>query len=531
MRLPSRGPECETIALVESRPQRSRTTRGLLASVVGLLMTSGGCADDEPGVAEASSSSSSDAGTSTGLTTVEPATTDTTGTTTGDPTHGSADTTGEATTDASTTAITSGSTTSITGESTTGEPGSTTGPAPACGDDTLDAGEACDGTDLGGEDCGSQGFAGGVLACLPDCSGFDPAGCTAGGGDCCAAHGPTGCDDAACEAAICGFDPYCCDTSWDGICADEALTHPACLDVGGACPCPDENIGDATGPAVASGNTSGDDDDLDGSCGGSGGNDRVIVFTAPEDASYTFDTFGSSYDTKLSLHLDCATELACNDDAGGGVQSELQLDMTAGQRLRIVLDGYNGATGDWVLNVTEAPVLPPVCGDGVVAAPEVCDAANLNGQTCLFQGFPGGGVLACAADCLTFDTTGCIDGPYMCSDEDVGGATGAAVTSGNTAGDDDDLDGSCGGASGNDHVVTFTAPAAGTYTFDTFGSGYDTKLVLYADCMSELFCNDDAGGGVQSQLAVNMGAGQDVLVVIDGYEGSTGPWVLNITPP
>lgn len=494
-----------------------------LACTIALLATSAGCGDDATGQADASST---EIDTSTGITTVDP------DTTTGDPTQGTADTTtGEPTTstagESTTSSVSSTSSTSAASESST-----TSGPAPACGDDTLDEGEACDGPDLDGQDCETQGFAGGVLACLSDCSGFDPAGCVPiASGDCCAAHGPTGCDDAACEAAICGFDPYCCDASWDGQCADEALTHPACLDVGGACPCPDESIGDATGPAVATGDTSGDDDDLDASCGGTGGNDRVIVFTAPEDASYTFDTFGSSYDTKLSLHADCATQLACNDDAGGGVQSQLQLDMTAGQHLRIVVDGYNGATGSWVLNVTTEPVLPPVCGDGMVAAPEICDGANLNGQTCLFQGFPGGGALACALDCLSFDTTGCIDGPYTCSDEDVGGATGAAVASGNTAGDDDDLNGSCGAAGGNDHVVTFTAPAAGTYTFDTFGSGYDTKLGLYADCMSELYCNDDAGGTLQSELTINMGAAQDVLVVIDGYAGSTGAWVLNITPP
>lgn len=510
---------------MERRPDRSRTTFRVLASVIALLVTSGGCADDVPG--EVETSSTTEASTTTG----DPDATQGASTTSSDTTEAPADatTTSESTTSESTT---SGSTTSgsTTGDSTTGDSSSTTGAEPVCGDDTIDAGEACDGADLAGEDCGSQGLGGGVLACLPDCSGFDASGCMAGGsGDCCAPHGGTGCDDATCEATICGFDPFCCDTNWDGICADEALTNPACQGVGGACPCPDEDIGGATGPAVASGNTGGDDDDMNASCGGGGGNDRVILFTAPADGSYTFDTFGSSYDTKLSIHADCATELSCNDDASGGLQSQVQRDMTAGQRIRIVVDGYNGNTGDWVLNITTGPVLPPVCGDGVVEAPELCDGANLNGQTCVFQGFPGGGVLACAPDCLTFDTAGCIDGPYACSDQDIAGATGAAVAAGNTAADDDDLNGSCGGAGGNDHVVTFTAPAAATYTFDTFGSGYDTKLSLYADCLSELFCNDDAGG-LQSQLVINMGAGQDILVVIDGFNGSTGAWVLNITP-
>jgi hypothetical protein len=273
----------------------------------------------------------------------------------------------------------------------------------------VDAGEACDGADLAGEDCVSQGFlGGGVLACLGDCSGLDTTGCMASGsGDCCAAHDSTGCDDAGCEAVICGFDPFCCDTVWDGICADEALADPACVDVGGSCPCQDEDIGSTTGPAVTSGNTGGDDDDIDGSCGGGGGNDRVILFTAPADGSYTFDTFGSTYDTKLSLHFDCASEISCNDDAAGGVQSQLVINMTAGQRVMVVVDGYNGATGDWVLNITTAPMMPPVCGDAVVEAPELCDGANLNGQTCVSQGFPGGGTLTCNGSC-GFNTNQCV---------------------------------------------------------------------------------------------------------------------------
>jgi len=516
---------------VVSRANPSETTFWARAGLVALLVTSGACADDVPGMAATTDAdpetSTGDAAT-TALTTVDLDTTGAASTTSGDPTQGPADTTmSESTTSESTTGeSTTGE--STTGESTTGE-SSSTGLTPECGDGLLDVGETCDGAELAGEDCVSQGFVGGVLACLGDCSGFDSTGCmAAASGDCCAAHRATGCDDAGCEAAICAFDPFCCDTAWDGICADEALTTPACLDVGGACPCPDEDVGGAMGLAVTSGNTSGDDDDIDGSCGGSGGNDRVVLFTAPANGSYSFDTFGSGYDTKLSLHADCATELACNDDADGGVQSQVTRDMVAGQHVRVVVDGYNGATGDWVLNITLAPMLPQVCGDAVVAAPELCDGPNLNGQTCLFQGFPGGGVLACAPDCFAFDTTGCIDGPYACSDEDIGGTTGAAVAAGDTNGDDNDLDGSCGGAGGNDHVVTFTAPVAAMYTFDTFGSAFDTKLGLYADCMSELYCNDDTGG-LQSQLSINMGAGQDVLVVIDGYDGSTGAWVLNVT--
>ena len=52
------------------------------------------------------------------------------------------------------------------------------GPAGFCGDNMIDPGESCDGLDLGGETCISQGCTGGTLACSGDCSSFDTSGCT-----------------------------------------------------------------------------------------------------------------------------------------------------------------------------------------------------------------------------------------------------------------------------------------------------------------------------------------------------------------
>jgi hypothetical protein len=36
--------------------------------------------------------------------------------------------------------------------------------------------------------------------------------------------------DTGCEVAVCAEDPFCCDTAWDGVCADIALGEPACAD-------------------------------------------------------------------------------------------------------------------------------------------------------------------------------------------------------------------------------------------------------------------------------------------------------------
>lgn len=59
-----------------------------------------------------------------------------------------------------------------------------------------------------------------------------------------------------------------------------------------------------------------------------------------------------------------------------------------------------------VASALKGPPNPPVgCGNGFLNLGEQCDTANLNGQTCVSQGFAFG-TLACSATC-TFDTSGC----------------------------------------------------------------------------------------------------------------------------
>lgn len=285
-------------------------------------------------------------------------------------------------------------------------------PAPVCGNDAIEGGEVCDGAELNGEDCTTQGFMSGNLACAGDCLAFDTTGCMdpIQNPDCCAPAmaGITGCADAACEATICGADAFCCDTEWDQVCADAAALEPDCAGMG-TCPppavcgdamigvgevcdganldgldcvmfgyagggvltceadcaafdtggcvanltCSEQDIGGATGAAVAMGTTVGADDDLDPSCGGTGGPDRVITFTPAMAGVYTFDTVGSAFDTKLAMFLECndASEITCNDDTVG-TTSEISVDLPAGQVVLLVVDGFNGATGNWTLNIT-----------------------------------------------------------------------------------------------------------------------------------------------------------------------------------
>lgn len=77
---------------------------------------------------------------------------------------------------------------------------------------------------------------------------------------------------------------------------------------------------------------------------------------------------------------------------------------------------------------------PPICGDDLRNQPfEICDGTDLAGQTCQSQGFAVG-TLACAADCLSFDVSGCVATPSCgdgvinqpsesCDLSDLGGVT------------------------------------------------------------------------------------------------------------
>ena len=53
----------------------------------------------------------------------------------------------------------------------------------------------------------------------------------------------------------------------------------------------------------------------------------------------------------------------------------------------------------------------PYCGNGVIDGDEECDQANVDGATCLSEGFEAG-TLACGADCA-FDTSGCFSERFV----------------------------------------------------------------------------------------------------------------------
>jgi hypothetical protein len=95
----------------------------------------------------------------------------------------------------------------------------------------------------------------------------------------------------------------------------------------------------------------------------------------------------------------------------------------------------------------------------------------------------------------------------------------------------------CVGGFGHGVWYEFTAPQAGLLEVDTFGSDYDTGLALYTgSCgsLTEVACNDDAGGLLTSQVIAPAAAGTTYFILAGGYDSDAGNLVLDLnyyTPP
>jgi hypothetical protein len=84
-------------------------------------------------------------------------------------------------------------------------------------------------------------------------------------------------------------------------------------------------------------------------------NDSVDVwfqYTPTLSGDVVIDTMGSTFDTSVAAFAGCGgAELACNDDFNSA-QSFIILDAVAGEPILIRIAGYDGASGDYTLNIS-----------------------------------------------------------------------------------------------------------------------------------------------------------------------------------
>jgi hypothetical protein len=109
------------------------------------------------------------------------------------------------------------------------------------------------------------------------------------------------------------------------------------------------------------------------------------------------------------------------------------------------------------------------------------------------------------------------------------------TATGNTCGFADDYDEVCpySGSTSPDVVYSFTPPHETLVDISLCTSGYDTKLYVWENEVSNLVaCNDDACGpdGFRSALeVVFLEPGNTYYIVVDGYGGFCGDYELEIT--
>lgn len=109
------------------------------------------------------------------------------------------------------------------------------------------------------------------------------------------------------------------------------------------------------GASIASGTITEGEGSYD-NCNGGTGDEAFRGWIAPSSGTMYIDTYGSTYDTVLAVHVGDLNgeQVLCNDDwistSSGGTFSA-----TAGQRYVIVVDAYDRTdSGTWVLNLFDS---------------------------------------------------------------------------------------------------------------------------------------------------------------------------------
>ncbi len=313
--------------------------------------------------------------------------------------------------------------------------------------------------------------------------------------------------------------------------------------------------------------------------GNAGGSSAWYVWTAPQSAVYTFDTFNSSFDTLLAIYtgnaVNALTEVASNDDAGTAVTSEVSFVAVAGTVYHIAVDGHLSEGGTvaegtiklaWFLN-SALPAInsfsPETGGPGTIVGingANFLGASNVsfNGLSALFTvnstlqlsaTVPAGattGLITITTPAGTATSTAVFVVVTAPPPNDafanatlLGGASGSEAGS-NIAGTKEPGEPNHAGDPGGHSVwYSWTAQKNGVYTFNTTGSSFDSLLAIYTgttvSTLTQVAANDDFNGGITSSASFSATAGSTFYIAVDGFGGATGNialnWMGTLTPP
>jgi fibronectin type 3 domain-containing protein len=244
------------------------------------------------------------------------------------------------------------------------------------------------------------------------------------------------------------------------------------------------NSVNATGDSLGAGKETGEPDHA----GDTGGNSIWWTWTAPSAGTLTIDTFGSDFDTLLGVYtgtnVATLSPVASNDDFNGST-SRVSFVVASGTAYQIAVDGYRGEAGNVQLHLAFQP-------ESMQANDDFADRLTLNGE-------------------FLSITANNDDATREPGEPNHGGT-----------------------AVGRSLWWTWSAPRDGLLLLDTYGSAFDTTLGLYLGDtlggLSELASNDDDedSGTFNSAVFIEVFAGEEFAIAVDGYNGAAGDLALNL---
>lgn len=290
---------------------------------------------------------------------------------------------------------------------------------------------------------------------------------------------------------------------------------------------------------------------------------------APDSGRVTIDTTGSSFDTVLGIYTGFAVDqlamVAENDDNAGESTSGVQFEAVAGTYYQIAVDGFQGDSGNFKLNVNlpVPPTLPEFrelpSGASVIEGTitNITFRAQAIGTLPLhFQWqFQGIDILGATGPSLTItNPVAANEGTYRVIVTNVAGfipSPPVVLVVRSTVANDAfanriPLSGVIAEAHGHNATATpepgdplplavpggksvwwsWTAPATGLVRISTAGSSFDTLLGVYAGstlgALSPLAENDDQGEGSTSTVWIRAQAGTTYQILVDGFKDEFG---------
>ena len=300
-------------------------------------------------------------------------------------------------------------------------------------------------------------------------------------------------------------------------------------------------------------------------------------WTAPASGRVTVSLAGSDFDTLLAVYtgtnVDGLTLIAQDDDTREARTSQVGFLAVAGTEYEIAVDGWEGATGNISLSITQTTPVPPTIltqprsvtnnvGDTIQFSVVAAGAPPLS-----YQWFKDGVALPHtewrpnlvipfaqtndlgAYNVLVSDRLGSVTSsvalltlnpppPPPANDNFANrtaltAATNSVTASNNSATNEPGEPRHAREFGGSSVWWSWTAPASGLVKVSTAGSSFDTLLGVYVGTnvasLIPVASNDDNGTNATSQLLFNAVVGIEYEIAVDGWHGAIGNIVLSIT--